>query len=177
MDRWRKLGVLLGWSLVLMLVMVVQAAPASALSFPPRYQRTIGGSGRPGVFAWGMQYNPVTNEMLVGDYLNFQIRRYDLNGNHLGDFWHADAVGQPYSIGVDPNDGSIYVAELKDNPLAVGIAKYDKMGNYLYMIRTSLGSSGPTRIRGFYTVWLTVGVCPPLLSGEIRLVSEATAGE
>jgi tripartite motif-containing protein 71 len=156
MDRWKKLGVLLGWSLVLMLMTVVQAAPASALSFPPRYQRTIGGSGRPGVFAWGMQYNPVTNEMLVGDYLNFQIRRYDLNGNHLGDFWHADAVGQPYSIGVDPNDGSIYVAELKDNPLAVGIAKYDKMGNYLYMIRTSLGSSSPTRIRGFYTVWLTV---------------------
>ena len=27
--------------------------------------------GRPGVFSWGVQWNPVTNEILVADYLHF----------------------------------------------------------------------------------------------------------
>ena len=47
-------------------------------------------------------------------------------------------------IAVDPNDGAIYVAELKDNPLTVAIAKYDKFGNFLSSIpvRLERGSSG-----------------------------------
>jgi DNA-binding beta-propeller fold protein YncE len=108
------------------------------------------------VFSWGVQWNPVTNEILVGDYLNFQVRRYDTNGNHLGDFWRDNAYGQPYSIAVDPSDGAIYVAELKDDPLTVGIAKYDKNGTFLYSIPAAWGGSSPTRIRAFYIVWMTV---------------------
>jgi NHL repeat/Bacterial Ig domain len=144
-------------SLLAGLLVSIQVGVAQAASFPPEYLRTIGGSGRPGDFSWGVQYNPVTNEILEGDYLNFQIRRYDLNGNHLGDFWRDDAYGQPYTIAVDPHDGSIYVGELKDNPLTVGIAKYDKDGNFLYAIPATLfGSSNSTRIRAFYIVWMTV---------------------
>jgi hypothetical protein len=144
-------------SLLTGLLVMTPIGAAQAESFPPRFLRTIGGSGRPGDFSWGVQYNPVTNEILEGDYLNFQIRRYDLNGNHLGDFWRDDAYGQPYTIAVDPNDGSIYVGELKDNPLTVGIAKYDKDGNFLYSIPATLfGGSNSTRIRAFYIVWMTV---------------------
>ncbi len=122
----------------------------------PRFERSIGGQGRPGVFAWGVQYNPVTDEVLVGDYLNFKIRRYDKQGNALGDFYRPDPLGQPYSIAVDPTDGSIYVAELKDNPLTAAIAKYDKFGNYLYAANASLSSSTGNRFRAFYPVWMTV---------------------
>ena len=106
----------------------------------------------------------MTNEVLVGDYLNFQVRRYDTNGNHLGDFWRNDALGQPYTIGVDPSDGSIYVAELKDNPITVGIAKYDKDGNFMYAKQNNGGTTvgrtcnatPSTTICAFYTVRLTV---------------------
>lgn len=145
-------------------VLVMTATDAHAETFPPRYVRTIGGTSRPGVFSWGVQYNPVTDEVLVGDYLNFKVRRYDTNGNHLGDFWRDNHVGQPYTIAVDPADGAIYVAELKDNPLTVAIAKYDAQGNFLSSIPVRF-SSGPrgeppttpqTTIRAFYTVWMTV---------------------
>lgn len=135
---------------------LVPAHPASAAYAVPRYVRSIGGSGRPGVFAWGVQWNPATNEVLVGDYLNNMVRRYDTGGNHLGDFWHEDGLGQPYSIGVDPRDGAIYVAVLKDNPLTTGIVKYDKSGNWLYTVRGTFGSASATRFKAFYPVWMTV---------------------
>ena len=130
--------------LALVAVMLTQvAAPPRAdaaltTNQQPRFERSIGGQGRPGVFAWGVQYNPVTQEVLVGDYLNFKIRRYDKQGNALGDFYRPDHLGQPYSIAVDPNDGAIYVAELKDNPITASIAKYDKFGNFLYDANASL---------------------------------------
>ena len=107
------------------------------------------------MFSWGVQWNPVSDEIIVSDYLHFKMRRYDTSGNYLGEFWRDDHVGQPYSVGVDPNDGSIYVSELKDNPLDVAIAKYDVNGNFLYSKDVAL--AGPVGIiRAFYTVWLTV---------------------
>ena len=149
--------VVLGLAAVL-LAQVASPPAASALTAnqQPRFERSIGGQGRPGVFAWGVQYNPVTQEVLVGDYLNFKIRRYDKQGNPLGDFYREDHTGQPYSIAVDPTDGAIYVAELKDNPLSASIAKYDKFGNYLYDADASLTSSTGNRFRAFYPVWMTV---------------------
>jgi hypothetical protein len=141
----------------LLLVQLAESSQAAiAAGQQPRFERTIGGQGRPGVFAWGVQYNPVTDEVLVGDYLNFKIRRYDKQGNALGDFYRPDHLGQPYSIAVDPNDGAIYVAELKDNPLTAAIVKYDKFGNYLYAANASLSSSSGNRFRAFYPVWMTV---------------------
>ena len=145
----------------LLTAMLVQLSPPTAnaaltTNQQPRFERSIGGQGRPGVFAWGVQYNPVTDEILVGDYLNFRVRRYDTDGNPLGDFWRPDHTGQPYSIAVDPNDGAIYVAELKDNPLTASIAKYDKFGNFLYDADASLSSSSGNRFRAFYPVWMTV---------------------
>lgn len=135
---------------------LVPAEPASATPASPRYTRSIGGAGRPGVFSWGVQWNPITNEILVGDYLNNKVRRYDTNGNHLGDFWHEDDLGQPYSLAVDPNDGAIYVAVLKDNPFRAGIVKYDATGTWKYTVRASFGTPTPTTFRAFYPVWMTV---------------------
>ena len=151
-------GVVLGLAAALLaLVMTPQSASAAlTANQQPRFARTIGGAGTPGVFAWGVQYNPVTDEVLVGDYLNNKIRRYDKDGNALGDFYRPDPLGQPYSIAVDPNDGDIYVAELKDNPLSAAIVKYDKFGNYMYAANASLASGTGNRFRAFYPVWMTV---------------------
>ena len=101
----RPLAALAAGALLVPLLVLSTIAPASAAFLTPRYVRSIGGMGRPGVFAWGTQWNPVTNEMLVGDYLHFKVRRYDLAGNHLGDFWNDGDCGQPYTVGVDPRDG------------------------------------------------------------------------
>lgn len=135
---------------------LVPAGPASAAPGSPRYIRSIGGSGRPGVFSWGVQWNPVTNEILVGDYLHNKIRRYATDGNYLGDFWHEDDLGQPYSVAVDPRDGAIYVAVLKDSPFTTGIVKYDKTGNWMYTVRSTFGTPNATRFKAFYPVWMTV---------------------
>lgn len=148
-------AVLLAVSMVAGVVATATGADAQTSWTTPRYLRSIGGMGRPGVFSWGVQWNPVTNEILVADYLHFKVRRYDLNGNHLGDFWRDNAFGQPYTIGVDPTDGDIYVAELKDNPLRTGIAKYDKNGNFLYATQGVL-STAPER-RTFTDGVLTAG--------------------
>ncbi len=107
------------------------------------------------MFSWGVQYNPVSDEIIVSDYLHFKLRRYDTSGNYLGEFWRDDHVGQPYSVGIDPNDGSIYVSELKDNPLDVAIAKYDVNGNFMYSKDVAMRTRFDT-IRAFYTVWLTI---------------------
>ncbi len=156
----RMVGLVLVAMVAGLLTFAVGQAPASAVlasGQQPRFERSIGGQGRPGVFAWGVQYNPVTEEVLVGDYLNFKIRRYDKQGNALGgDFYRANPLGQPYSVAVDPNDGAIYVAELKDNPLTAAIVKYDKFGNFLYAANASLSSSTGNAFRALYPVWMTV---------------------
>lgn len=122
---------------------------ANAAQFPPKFLRSIGGSGRPGVFAWGTCYSEFTDYVYVTDYLNFQVRVYDKQGNHITDFYRADQDGQPYTCAVSPIDGSIYVAELKDNPYSNRIAKYDANGVFQYEIRPT-GSPLP------YSVWITV---------------------
>jgi DNA-binding beta-propeller fold protein YncE len=119
-----------GWAAVLL----GTAAPASAAWSPPVFDRSIGGSGLAGVYAWGLQYNPVTDEILVGDYFNFNVRRFDRDGNQLGAFGRpaTERSGQPYSLAVDPRDGSVYVPEIGDGQPRGYIAKYDRNGKFLY---------------------------------------------
>jgi hypothetical protein len=89
--------------------------------------------------------------MLVGDYLNFQIRRFDMNGNLLGSFFRPNADGQPYSISVDPRSGDILVPELADGGARGVVARYDKTGTFLSKISLSGLTSG-----NHYHVWMTV---------------------
>ena len=132
-------------ALVASLVIAIQ--PASAEWSQPAFVTTIGGSGRPGVFAWGLQYNPVSDELLVGDYLNYQVRRFSPDGSHLGDFFRSDNQGQPYSLAVDSNDGSIYVPEIADGSIGGTVAKYDAAGNFLYAVDTNAD----------YYAWIAIG--------------------
>ena len=117
-----------------MLVVLAGAVPARAAGFTaPGFVRSIGGRGEAGVYAWGMAYNPVSHEVLVGDYWNFKIRRYDLDGHELGAFYRAPSQykGQPYSISVDPRNGDVYVSEISDGKDIGWIARYDEHGTYL----------------------------------------------
>ena len=86
LNNARRLAgvVVLGLLAALLVQMSPPAASALTANQQPRFERSIGGQGRPGVFAWGVQFNPVTDEILVGDYLNFRVRRYDKDGQPAG---------------------------------------------------------------------------------------------
>ena len=57
------------------LALPAAAAPPRAAWTAPQVERIIGAPSRPGVAAWGITYNPVTDEILVGDYVSDQVRR------------------------------------------------------------------------------------------------------
>lgn len=127
----------------------VSVTPAAAAGYqPPGYVRTVGGFGEAQVYAWGMEYNPVSGEILVGDYWNFQVRRYSTSGEYIGSFFRSASQrkGQPYTIAADPVNGDIYVAELSDGKPRGYFGVYDKNGTYLREIRVS----------GSYPVWVSI---------------------
>jgi hypothetical protein len=140
------------FSAVALLGGLVPVSPAAhaATWTAPGFLRTFGGRGEAGVYAWGMAYNPISNEILVGDYWNFKIRRYDLQGHELGAFFRPPSArkGQPYSISVDgrPGHGDIYVSEISDGKAAGYFAHYDKAGNYI----------GQFQSGARYTAWHTI---------------------
>ena len=119
--------------------------------------RSIGGNGRPGVFPWGVQYNPVSNEVIVGDYLNNQIRRYSPDGKILGSFYRPNSTGQPYSIGVDPRNGDIYVPEIADGAVSNKVAQYTKDGTFVKAL-TLAGID--------YQAWITIDGAGNLIQAD-----------
>ena len=122
-------------SLLLVATVVVQSPPASAATWlPPTLQRIIGGPSLPGLSAWGLAYNPVTGEMLVGDYVANQVRRFSLAGTYLGDFSNpkGNVGGVGSALAVDPRDGSTYLAVTGDGKTSKSVRKYDVHGNFMY---------------------------------------------
>lgn len=128
---------------------LVAAAPAASAAWsPPAFVRTVGSRGVPGVYGWGIQFNPVSREVLVGDYLNYAVRRYDLAGNELGWFWRPPGQrnGHPESVAVDPRNGDIYASDRSADGDRGVIVKYSKSGTFLWEVRTTAS----------YNAWLTV---------------------
>ena len=117
----------------------ILAAPAAGAPAPwtaPHVERVIGGPSRPGIAAWGLAYNPVTDEMAVGDYVSSQVRRYSLSGTWLGDFPNpgGSIPGVVSALAVDPSDGSTYVAVIGEAANSKDVRKYDADGNLLYQV-------------------------------------------
>ena len=106
------------------------AAPWQA----PRIERVMGGPSRPGVAAWGLAYNPVTGELIVGDYVSNQVRRFSLDGTWLGDFSNpkGNVGGVGSALAVDPRDGSTYLAVTGDGKTSKDVRKYDASGTFMY---------------------------------------------
>lgn len=140
------------------LTLVSPTAPAEAATFSvPQFVRTISGNGRPGVYPWGAQYNPVSNEVVVGDYLNNQIRRYSPEGRILGSFYRPDATGQPYSLAVHPTTGDIYVPEIADGRTSDKVAIYSKTGTFLRQMTISSSD---------YIAWVTLDAAGNLVVAD-----------
>ena len=89
------------------LLQVSSAAAAPTVTF----YKSIGFSGPAGVYAYGMEYDPSDNTILVGDYWNYRVQRYSITGTKLGSY--SDLTGPkanggiasaPYDIAADPTD-------------------------------------------------------------------------
>jgi DNA-binding beta-propeller fold protein YncE len=131
--------------------LVVPPGAGAATWATPAFARSIGGAGQPGMFAWGTQYNPVSDELLVGDYLQLKIRRFDATtGAAKGEFYRPDNKGQPYSLAVNRTTGAIYVPEIGDSQPRRYVAVYDRNGVFQREFR--LGST--TAQSADYYAWI-----------------------
>lgn len=118
------------------------AAPtgtAHASTDSPVFERQIGGRSYAGVYPWGIEYNPVTNTVFVGDYLNVLVREWTLDGREINAFYRppAERTGIPHSIGIDPRNGDVYVPEQADGGVVKHIAKYAADGTFLYALNVT----------------------------------------
>lgn len=125
---------------MLSLVAVVPAQGQAAWS-TPSFVRSMGGTGRAGLYAWGLAYNPVSNEVIVSDYMNFRVRRFSRDGVHLGDL--PKVGGETWSVATDPNNGDIYVADNWNKQ----VHRYDVNGNHLLTFSVS---------RARYAAWIDI---------------------
>lgn len=150
----KRLSVMLGAALVLAGLLPITGTPASAAGWSsPSFVRSIGGIGRPGVFAWGMAFNAVSQEVIVGDYLNFRVRRYDLQGRHLGDLPVPSTKGEVWATAVDPVNGDIYYSNNWDNR----IERYDKNGNFIRTIAIDSGWNAWFTVDTQGVIWVVYG--------------------
>lgn len=129
----RPLATALAAALVAGALLAVPAAAAAPWT-APRAERIIGGPSRPGIAAWGVAYNAFTHELVVGDYVSKQVRRYELDGTWIADFSNPLGYipGVVSAVAVDPSDGATYVAVTGDGSNSRDVRKYDEDGNYLY---------------------------------------------
>jgi tripartite motif-containing protein 71 len=109
------------------------AAPASAGTISPVFERTIGGPGHAGLYAWGMA-TLRDGSVLVGDYWNYRVLKFNADGSPVGSgvFIKNNGNGAtqyytPYGLGQDPTNGEIYLADTDKYQIDV----YSEAGAYL----------------------------------------------
>ncbi len=127
---------------------VAAATTATAASWTaPSFVRSMAARGNAGIYAWGIAYNSVTDEVIVGDYMNYQLRRYSRDGTLLGSFYRpaSQRRGHPESVAVDQRDGSIYTSDRSRDDKGY-IAKFDKTGAFLWELN----------IAASYHAWITI---------------------
>lgn len=115
LSRLRPLTLAALATLVLAILMPTSPVIAAGAWTPPSYQRSIGGPGHAGVYAWGAATAP-DGSILIGDYWNYVVRRYSPDGILLQTLSsRGRGPGQnsaPHGIATDPVDGSVYLADM-----------------------------------------------------------------
>ncbi len=99
----------------------------------PTFERTIGGPGHAGLYAWGMA-TMRDGTILVGDYWNYRVLRYNPDGTPVGTGVFINNSGNganqyytPYGLGVDPRNGDVYMADTDKYQIDV----YNEAGTFL----------------------------------------------
>jgi len=141
------------------LVPLAGSGAAAATWSVPKFVQSMGGIGRAGIYAWGMDYNPVTREIVVSDYQNFRVRRYTQSGSWIADL--PDQKGEAWDVASDPITGEVFVADHRQKK----VHRYAKDGSFIGSWSTS---------SQVYAAWLDVD-----RNGDVWIVDSAdwsTAG-
>ncbi len=103
-------------------LMVTAAAPAAvspadaATAGALHYDTAFGYKGPAGLYAYGVEYDETSNTLLVSDYWNYRVKRFNLDtGALLKTF--GTGIGAPYDIEVDPA-GHVWVAYQEQSTVA-----------------------------------------------------------
>jgi DNA-binding beta-propeller fold protein YncE len=117
---------------------VVGVAPASpdVVWTPPQPEQVMGTASAPALAAWGLAVNPVSDEVIVGDYVSAQVRRFSPSGTYLGDFKNPNGTlgGVASALAVDPRNGDVYLAVTGEGRTSKSLRKYDAQGNFLFEV-------------------------------------------
>jgi sugar lactone lactonase YvrE len=163
MRRTRRGRLAAALSLASLVMAVALVSPANAAVTPPTYVRTIGFSGHAGVYAWGAATG-IDGSIYVSDYNNYVIHRFTPEGALIRTFSGRGSgpgqTAQPYGLSVDPNDGSLYMADLTPHE----VEKYDAEGNPLWTVNVA-------PYGGYYTPRVVVNS-----QGWVYVVNSHTVG-
>jgi DNA-binding beta-propeller fold protein YncE len=112
------------------------------------YNKTYGFNGPAGLYAYGMDFDPTDNTVLVGDYWNYRVKRYSATGAFQRIVSHARPGGSlggitaPYDVETDlrdrnsANEASYWVADQGSSR----IVQFTHNGGWLQTI--GLGGGG-----------------------------------
>ncbi len=111
-TRFLTAAAALGTALITALTTLT--VPAANAAVTATWVRQIGRPGHAGLYAWGAA-TALDGSILVGDYNNYNIKRFSPDGTLLQTFsGSGNGPGQnyqPYGLGVDPVTGVIYLAD------------------------------------------------------------------
>lgn len=106
---------------------LLTSTTAGAAVATPTFLRSIGFSGHAGVYAWGAATG-TDGSIYISDYNNYVIHRFAPDGTLIRTFSGRGSgpgqTQQPYNLAVDPNDGSVYMADLTPHE----VEKYNAAG-------------------------------------------------
>ncbi len=120
-----------GASLSLIVSALVPVGAAQAVEVGATHQGFIGGPGHADLYGWGVA--ATEDSVLIGDYWNWRVREYSLDGTLLRDVIDDEGYGEeqtqsPYGLAWDPAGDAIYVADTDRRR----VVKFDGDGNYLF---------------------------------------------
>ena len=106
------------------------------------FYKSVGFNGPAGLYAYGMDWDPTDNTILVGDYWNYRVWRYTTSGTLVGSVsQHAlggmsGGITAPYDVEADPTDlnasgkAAVWVADQGSSR----IVEFDHNGKWLQTI-------------------------------------------
>jgi tripartite motif-containing protein 71 len=109
--RWTTVA-----AVTLAVLLVGASRPAAAAAAPLRYDSVFGFKGPAGLYAYGVEFDETSNTILVSDYWNYRVKRFNKDtGALLNTF--AQGIGAPYDMEVD-SAGHVWVAFQEQSTIA-----------------------------------------------------------
>lgn len=135
-------------SLLTVLLLALSSLFVTGAGHPPlqpTYYGQVGGPGHAGLYGWGAA-TMTDGTVLISDYWNRRVQRFNPDGTLVGTLIENPGYGPdqhqaPYGLGVDPNNGDVYMADTDRR----GVDKYDKDGNFILSFGTGGGGVGKFR--------------------------------